>query len=128
MQPICIKDTGKYGRGIYATRDIKTGEIIEVSPVLISHKNEWKYLQKTILFDYCFTWGNNYEHIAIALGYGSLYNHSYTPNATFDNNTDNLSIDFYALDDIKMGDEITINYNEHANDRSPLWFDVISVD
>ncbi len=125
MAPICIKDTGKYGRGIYATRDIKKGELIEVSPVLISCKNEWKYLKKTILFDYCFTWGDNYEHIAIALGYGSLYNHSYTPNATFDNNIDNFSIDFYALDDIKDGDEITINYNEDAEDSSPLWFDVI---
>lgn len=125
MAPICIKDTGKYGRGVYATRDIKKGELIEVSPVLLSRENEWKYLQKTVLFNYCFTWGDNYEHTAIALGYGSLYNHSYTPNATFDNNIDNFSIDFYALADIKDGDEITINYNEDAEDRSPLWFDVI---
>ena len=48
------------------------------SPVLISCKNEWKYLKKTVLFYYCFSWGENYEHSAIALGYGSLYNHSYT--------------------------------------------------
>ncbi len=125
MVPIRIKDTGKYGRGIYATRDIKAGELIEVSPVLISCKNEWAHLKKTVLFDYCFTWGENYEHSAIALGYGSLYNHSYTPNATFDNNVDNLSIDFYAIVDIKAGEEITINYNENADDKSPLWFDVI---
>ena len=32
------KDTGKYGRGIYATRDIKTGELIEASPVLVHVK------------------------------------------------------------------------------------------
>ena len=123
--PICIKDTGKYGRGIYATRGIKTGELIEVSPVLISCKNEWKYIKKTVLFDYCFTWGENYEHTAVALGYGSLYNHSYTPNAMFVNNTDNLSIDFYAINDIENGEEITINYNEDSEDKSPLWFDVI---
>ena len=125
MVPICVKETSKYGRGIFATRDIKTGELIEVSPVLISRNNEWQYLKKTVLFDYCFTWGENYEHIAIALGFGSLYNHSYTPNATFSNNIDNLSIDFYAITDIKINEEITINYNEDADDNSPLWFDVI---
>ncbi|WP_318617107.1 SET domain-containing protein [Sporosarcina sp. YIM B06819] len=125
MVPICVKDTGKYGRGIYATRDIKAGELIEVSPVLISCKNEWKYLKKTVLFNYCFNWGENYEHAAIALGFGSLYNHSYTPNATFNNNLNNLSIEFYAHKDIKNGEEITINYNENADDNSPLWFDVI---
>ena len=126
MLPICIKDTGKYGRGIFATRDIKTGELIEVSPVLISCKNEWKYLKKTVLFNYCFTWGKNYEQTAIALGYGSLFNHSYTPNAEFINNIDNMSIDFYAIADIKDGQEITINYNEDSDDKSPLWFDVLT--
>lgn len=125
MVPLCIKDTGKYGRGIFATRDIKTGELIEVSPVLTSSKSDWKYLKKTVLHDYCFTWGENYEHTAIALGYGSLFNHSYTPNATFINNIDNLSIDFYAITDINNGQEITINYNEDTDDDSPLWFEVI---
>lgn len=125
MFPICIKDTGKYGRGIFATRDIKTGELIEVSPVLTSSKNDWKYLKKTVLYNYCFSWGENYEHTAIALGYGSLYNHSYTPNAEYNNNIDNLSIDFYAIADIIDGQEITINYNESSEDNSPLWFEVI---
>ena len=125
MFPICIKETGKYGRGIFATRDIKTGELIEISPVLTSIKNEWKYLKKTVLYNYCFSWGENYEHTAIALGYGSLYNHSYTPNAEYKNNIDNLSIDFYAISDITNGQEITINYNESSDDNSPLWFEVI---
>lgn len=126
MLPICIKDTGKYGRGIFATRDIKTGELIEVSPVLTSLKNEWKYLKKTVLHDYCFSWGENYEDTAIALGFGSLFNHSYTPNATYTNNVDNLSIDFYAISDINNGHEITINYNEDSEDNSPLWFNVLN--
>ncbi|MCZ2260002.1 SET domain-containing protein [Sporosarcina sp. G11-34] len=125
MFPICIKETGKYGRGIFATRDIKTGELIEVSPVLTSSKNDWKYLKKTVLYNYCFSWGENYEHTAIALGYGSLYNHSYTPNAEYKYNIDNLSIDFYAISDITDGQEITINYNESSEDDSPLWFEVL---
>lgn len=124
VSPICIKNTGKYGRGVYATRDIQKDELIEVSPVIISPKHEWKYLKKTALFHHCFYWGDDDETV-IALGNGSLFNHSYTPNATFDNNLEDLTIDFYAHKDIKAGEEITINYNGEPDDKSPLWFDVI---
>ncbi|CAH0295782.1 Inner spore coat protein H [Peribacillus sp. Bi96] len=123
VSPICIKNTGKYGRGIYATRDIKKDELIEASPVIFSPKSEWKYLKKTSLFYHCFHWGD--EDTAIALGNGSLFNHSYTPNATFDNNLEDVTIDFYAHEDIKAGEEITINYNGEIDDKSALWFDVI---
>lgn len=122
MFPICVKETGKYGRGIFAIRDIKKDELIESSPIVVSPKNEWKYLEKTKLFYYCFYWGRD---TAIALGFGSLFNHSYTPNATFYNNEEQLTIDFYALTDIKAGEEITINYNGETEDQSKLWFDVI---
>jgi SET domain-containing protein len=125
LESLCIKDSGKYGRGIYAARDIKTGKCIEVSPVIVSPQTEWKYLKKTILSEYYFTWGENYEHKAIALGYGSLFNHSYTPNATFVYKPDILSIAFFTTSDIKRGEEITINYNWYPEDESPLWFDVI---
>ncbi|MEK4485052.1 SET domain-containing protein [Psychrobacillus sp. FSL H8-0484] len=124
MGPICIKETGKYGRGLFATRDIKKDELIEVSPVIISPKKEWKYLKKTILFNYCFYWGKRND-TAIALGYGALFNHSYSPNVNFDNNKDNLSIDFYAIEDILAGEELTINYNGDPKDRSELWFKVM---
>lgn len=123
MAPIMVKDTGKYGRGLFATRDIKKDELIEVSPVVISPNHEWKYLKKSVLFYYCFYWGD--DDTAIALGLGSLFNHSYTPNITFYNNEENVSIDFYALEDINEGEELTINYNGETDDQSPLWFNVI---
>ncbi|MFJ8066356.1 SET domain-containing protein [Psychrobacillus sp. NPDC096426] len=123
MLPFYMKETGKYGRGIFAARDIKKDELIEVSPVIVSPKDEWKYLKKTVLYYYSFHWGK--KDTAIALGYGSLFNHSYTPNITFSNNKKNLSIDFYAIVDIKEGEELTINYNGEPEDTSRLWFDVI---
>lgn len=123
MSSIYVKDTQKYGRGIFAEQDIARGELIEVSPVIIIRKEEWeKYLEKTILYDYCFYWG---EDLAIALGYGSLFNHSYDPNAKYYNNKTNSSIDFYAIKDIKKDEEITVNYNGYPKDDSPLWFEVI---
>lgn len=123
MGPICVKNTDKYGRGVYATRDINKGELIEQAPVILSPRSERRYLKKTILVDYYFRWSG--RQAALVLGYGSLYNHSYAPNADFENNEDNLSIDFYAINDIKAGEEITINYNGEPDDKSPLWFEVI---
>ena len=76
--------------------------------------------RKTILEDYVFEYGAN--HTAILLGYGSLINHSYEPNATYDINFENHTFDFYAYTDIKAGEEILINYNGEEDNMDPLWF------
>lgn len=125
MWTLIIKDTQKYGRGVYATRYIEMGQLIEISPVIVSPKEESEHLENTIFSNYCFYWGREKEDRAIALGYGSLFNHSYTPNAMFICNEHNLTIRFYAIKHIKSDEEITINYNGNPNDKSPLWFDVI---
>jgi SET domain-containing protein len=126
MSFIYVKDTQKYGRGIFAARDIKRGERFEISPVIIFSKGEWeKHLKETGLHNYVFYWEDESKYMAIALGYGSLFNHSYSPNAIFFNNNIESSIDFYSLSDIKAGEEITVNYNGDPEDQSPLWFEVI---
>jgi uncharacterized protein len=119
---IGMKKTEKYGRGIFAIRNIKNGELIEEVPVIIIPKIEWKLMRECVLSDYIFRWG---EDKALALGYGSLYNHSYTPNARYVTNIENQSIDFYARKDIREGEEIMVNYNGDPEDQSPLWFEVI---
>lgn len=123
LQPIIMKDTEKYGRGIFAIRNIKKGEFIEEAPVIVIPINEWKLMKKkNILSNYIFRWE---EDKALALGYGSLYNHSYTPNARYHTNIENQSIDFYAREDIQEKEEITVNYNGDPTDQSPVWFEVI---
>ena len=114
----------KYGRGIFATRKIKKGELIHVAPVIVSPKDEYKYLKKTIMIEYAFWWGVEYEECALALGYGSLFNHSFTPNALYKLNIKNQTIDIFAYTNIKKGDEILINYNGDPEDDEPVWFDV----
>ena len=115
----------KYGRGIFATRNISKGELIHVAPVIISPSNEYKNLKKTIFVEYVFWWGENLEECALALGYGSLFNHSYTPNALYKLNLTQKTIDFYAHTDIKEGEEIMINYNGDPGNDKPVWFDVL---
>ena len=124
MEGIIVKDTGKYGRGVFALRPFKKGELIEAAPVIAMPQSERKYVRKTKLDDYFFNWGESKKEPAICLGYGSLYNHSYTPNARFINNLKNETIDFYAIRDIEKGEEITVNYNGDPDSKEKVWFKV----
>lgn len=112
---------GEFNRGVFATVDIMKGELIHEAPVLPYPNKEHVFIEKTLLADYVFEYGN--KHTAILLGYGMLFNHSYEPNATYEINFQNHTFDFYAYTDIKAGDEILINYNGDVDDKEPLWFD-----
>ena len=115
----------KYGRGIFATKNIKKGELFHEAPVIISPSDEYKNLKKTVFVEYVFWWGENLEECALALGYGSLFNHSFTPNALYKLNLTQKTIDFYAHTDIKANEEILINYNGDPEDKTSVWFDVL---
>lgn len=108
------------GRGVFAEVKIKKGGIIESCPVLILPRKDYSILRKTELRNYYFMWGKNIA--AICLGYGSLYNHSYEPNATYKKKLEEKVIDFIALKDIKKDEEITVNYNYgNPKNKTPLW-------
>jgi SET domain-containing protein len=111
------------GRGVFARCLIRKGELIERVPVLvmpagdIENESEW-----TTLAAYCFVWGKG--KVALALGYGSLYNHSYRPNARYDDLGQQTKV-FTALRNIAPGEEITINYNGDPKDKAAVGFTVI---
>jgi len=110
------------GRGVFTSIDISEGDIIEVCPVIIMPKAELPIIHKTILHDYYFLWGENMEDCAIALGFGSLYNHEIHPNANFILDLENETIDIVAIKNIMAGEEITLNYNGEPGDETILWF------
>lgn len=109
------------GRGVFAVNRIKTGEVIEVCPVLKLPAHQRQLLNTTNLFNYYFLWGEKQEHMAIALGFGSLYNHSYHPNAAYRKDYKHQTLIFRALTTINPGEEILVNYNGDPNNHSPLW-------
>ena len=115
--------TNKFGRGVYATGPYQVGEIIETCPVIILSVGDTKKINSTLLYDYYYSWGANNSQAAIALGYGSLYNHSYKPNAQYIKNLANDVIEFVSIKPISKGDEILINYNGEPSNQAPLWFD-----
>ena len=110
------------GRAMFARRKFLKGELIERAPVIALSQKQWPFAQKTILSDYAFDWGENDEQAAIALGYVSIYNHSYSPNAQLEELLDELMMEVVAIRDIEPDEEITINYNGDPEKQDALWF------
>ncbi|MBK7636076.1 MAG: SET domain-containing protein-lysine N-methyltransferase [Saprospiraceae bacterium] len=110
------------GRGVYTSIPVSIGDLIEVCPVIVIPKVELPIIHKTILHDYYFLWGEDMDDAAIALGFGSLYNHAIHPNANFILDMENNTIDIVAILDINPGEEVTINYHGEPGDESVLWF------
>ena len=117
-----VGKTDKKGRGVFTEQYIEAGTIVEIAPVLVLPPADVECIKKTKLYDYYFLWSETEEIIAIALGYGSIYNHSYTPNLIYETYYEDEKIHFIALRDIEAGEELTINYNHDPNDSSPTWF------
>jgi len=110
------------GRGVFTSQPIDTGEVIEICPVLIIPKLELPIIHKTVLHDYYFLWGDDLAECAIALGFGSIYNHELHPNANFILDIYNKTIDIEAIKPIEAGEEITLNYHGEPGDEGALWF------
>lgn len=77
-------------------------------------------MHATALHDYYFQWGG--DRAAIALGLGSLYNHSERNNARFTLDYEFGQIRFLAVRDIEAGEEITTNYRA-GDPKMKLWFE-----
>ena len=126
MLSISVKDSHGKGRGVFAQRNFKRGEVIETCPVIVLPPEEIDSLELTQLYNYYFSWGPDSKDAAIALGYGSLYNHSYSPNARYYKDFENSLLRYICIRDIQKDEEITINYNCDPEDKTPVWFDLAS--
>ncbi|KAF8916980.1 cytidine deaminase-like protein [Mucidula mucida] len=103
------------GRGVYANRRIPKQTTIEISPVLLFSSDEYENHGKhTILDHYTFKWRDG--RMALALGLGSLFNHSDVPNVSYELDHSTDSIRYITTRVIESGQELCIFYGH------PLWF------
>lgn len=116
-----LKPSDLGGRGVFTAESIPSGTVVELAPVIVLSGQERQLIHRTHLHDYYFVWED--ERAAIALGYGSLYNHADHPNLDFRMDYDFHQIRFAAANDIAVGDELTINY-QAGGERDDLWFEV----
>ncbi len=119
---LMVAPSDKRGRGVFTTENIPANTVIEISPVLVLSTKDRKQVEKTILFDYIFEWGENRKKACIALGYLSLYNHAYQANCDYEMDYDSNLMRIKTVVDIKKGEELFINYNAITDDNSPIWF------
>jgi uncharacterized protein len=118
---IYIAHTDHKGRGVYTAMDISSDTPIETCPIIIIPLNQGPLLDQTELYNYYFIWRD--DALAIALGYGSLYNHSSIPNARVVYDFESEEIVIEATRAIIAGEEITINYIDAEEFDIGLWFE-----
>ncbi len=117
-----IMDSDLGGRGVFSSSPIPKGSIIEIAPVLVIPGTQRKNLDKTIIHDYYFIWGEKDQQAALILGNGSIYNHSFDPNAEYRPDFEGQTMSFFALENIEAGIEITVNYNGNPDGKGKFWF------
>lgn len=153
VTPMYIKNVPGKGRGVYATEDIPSRTLINISPVLLfpevcessskltsttqqldeqeldkdhdEDKDKGKVKQtasthtstcpeRDILAHYTYTFGHKTQ--ALALGMGSMFNHSKRNNVGFIVDKVNLLIRYTTVKDVNKDSELVINYGNR------LWF------
>lgn len=112
------------GRGVFTSENIRSKSIIEISPVIVLRQKDRKAIDQTLLHDYIFEWGDTRRQACVALGYVSLYNHSFASNCEYEMDYDYQLITIRTVRSIRKGEELFINYNGTWNDTRPLWFEV----
>lgn len=113
-----IRDAKDKGRGVFARKDFAAGDVIEECPVIVLTEAEDKDVQKTILGRYVYEWEEKTS--AVVLGYGSIFNHSYSPNAQYTRNFKKNLLVYTAIKDIPAGTEIVVNYNGDPHDKAAV--------
>ncbi len=122
---LIVAPSAKRGRGVFAGEKIAANTIIEISPVLVLSAKDRKEVEKTLLFDYIFEWGDDSKQACIALGYLSLYNHAYDANCDYEMDFEENLMTITTVRTVKKGEELFINYNAKADDASPIWFEAL---
>lgn len=120
-----IKKARGMGRGLFAADYIPADTIVEISPVIVYEQPE----QDHPIDRYIFDWDGKYfgGRAALALGVGSLFNHSENPNVEWQIDKKRKEIVFYTIKDVKPGRQLYIDYGydplewkdyDRLNDRS----------
>jgi hypothetical protein len=103
---------GRRGRGVFALRDFREGEVVEICPTVVLADED----VEGVVRNYAFS-ARQPGKLLLVLGYGMLYNHSAEPNL-FHRSAGRLLIEFVALRDIAAGEELTHDYGpEYWDDR-----------
>jgi SET domain-containing protein len=120
-----IKNIEGKGRGVFSAGKIDKDTVIEEAPVIVMNHDDKMLLDQTLLHDYIFDWGNDKDKCCVALGFVSIYNHSYSSNCEYFMDFEEDTIQIKTVREIQPGEELTINYNGDWDDKKQVWFEAI---
>lgn len=103
-----IKRSDKDGWGVFARKNIKKYSLLEENPIIVVDAEKMRQISEVLTYSYGFSDTQN----MIGFGFASLYNHSFNPNAEWKKDYLNMTIEHFAIEDIRAGEEILINYGE----------------
>jgi hypothetical protein len=106
------------GRGVFAMADLKQGDVLEISPVIVVDKANINQ-NGTAPDGYLLMWDEETkgDEYCMPLGYIMLYNHSRNPNVMLESDYEAMTITAIAARDIEAGEELTWDY------KCEIWFD-----
>ncbi len=123
LASLYIKNTNEKGKGIFTNEIIPAETIVEIAPVIVMQNADRLLLDKTLLHDYIFEWGNDKTQCCMALGNVPIYNHSYKSNCEYFMDYEDETIMIKTVKQIESSEELTINYNGDWNDENKVWFE-----
>ncbi len=118
-----IQKTKGKGRGVFCNQPVAKDDIFETCPVLVIPAADYETVKASRLVDYFFSFNKEENTLALAVGFGSLYNHAIYSNAAYSLDRQTKTLIFYALEDIPAGKEICINYAGESGQEFKEWFE-----
>lgn len=104
---VIVKRSKIHRWGVFAREEIKKYEIIEEFPYFFIPSNEIQLSPSCLTYSY-----DLHGDSIIGMGHCGLYNHSLEPNVDYEIDKVNEVMRHYAIKDILVGEELTINYGE----------------
>ena len=101
-----------HGWGVFISKEIKEGKLIEESPV--AYKKQYGHMGEPMVphpYQMSYEWTPTSHTWFIPTGYSTHFNHADKENVSMIIDYENDICRFYAKRDIKSNEELFINYN-----------------
>ena len=108
------------GRCVFVTRDVAQGELLISDHIIVVPGAQSDFTDQTTVGRYVFQW-NEDDDLCVVLGAGSLINHGVPENVSLVSNYKDQTMEFYALNDIKAGEELCYDYGHDAEELTSYY-------
>ena len=106
--PVYVKRVRGKGWAAFCAKKIPIYTDFNVTPLLVLTAKQTKLMADSILESYWYDFGPRQR--AIALGLGSIMNHSSNPNCSFHFSATKRTLTFFSLEEIPAHTELTHDY------------------